>query len=309
MSIHQTTRGSLELTAAMVLSGTIGYFVIASGQSALNVVLARCLFGAIALGLYLALRGGISRNMFKTRLLFLIAAGGLALVANWVLLFESFRYVPFSIATATYHVQPLMLVIVGAWVVGERPSGSVWIWLAIAFAGLYLIIEITPTDLIAVFSSQQSGAITGIALALAAAALYTATSLLAKKTSEAPPHFVALVQVSLGALLLAPFADFGALPDTTSSWLNLATLGIIHTGLMYILLYASFQKLTTSLIAVLSFIYPVVALLVDHLAFDTQIKVSQGLGVALILIAGIAVRLEWKITEFQIPKARPRGDG
>lgn len=39
-------RGSFEMTAAMLISGTIGWFVLVSGQPVLDVVFWRCVFGA-----------------------------------------------------------------------------------------------------------------------------------------------------------------------------------------------------------------------------------------------------------------------
>jgi TctA family transporter len=39
-------RGSLEMVAAMLISGTIGWFVLVSGQPVLDVVFWRCVFGA-----------------------------------------------------------------------------------------------------------------------------------------------------------------------------------------------------------------------------------------------------------------------
>ncbi|OQV64249.1 hypothetical protein AK51_35045 [Serratia nematodiphila DZ0503SBS1] len=49
----------------------------------------------------------------------------------------------------------------------------------------------------------------------------------------------------------------------------LATLGVLHTGLMYVLMYGALQKLPTNLIGSLSFIYPIAAMLVDRLALVT----------------------------------------
>lgn len=42
-------RGSLEMIVAMLISGTIGWFVLVSGQPVLEVVFWRCVFGAGAL--------------------------------------------------------------------------------------------------------------------------------------------------------------------------------------------------------------------------------------------------------------------
>jgi drug/metabolite transporter (DMT)-like permease len=48
---------------------------------------------------------------------------------------------------------------------------------------------------------------------------------------------------------------------------DLLILGIVHTGIMYQLLYSAIQKLPTPITGSLSFIYPVVAMVVDNLVF------------------------------------------
>ncbi|WP_148050484.1 EamA family transporter, partial [Pseudomonas protegens] len=52
-----------------------------------------------------------------------------------------------------------------------------------------------------------------------------------------------------------------------TAWASLLTLGIVHTGVMYVLLYGAIQKLPTALTGALSFIYPIAAIFVDWLAF------------------------------------------
>ena len=42
-------RGSLEMIAAMLISGTIGWFVLVSGQSVVDVVFWRCVIGGATL--------------------------------------------------------------------------------------------------------------------------------------------------------------------------------------------------------------------------------------------------------------------
>ena len=115
MQVSTPTRGSLELIAAMTLSGFIGYFVLASGQSAGNLIFLRCLFGVIVLAIYAWWRGAAKMGTIERRDLTFIALGGVTLVANWALLFQAFDLVPFSIATVAYHLQPLLLVMAGAW--------------------------------------------------------------------------------------------------------------------------------------------------------------------------------------------------
>ncbi|WP_191602454.1 DMT family transporter [Marinomonas algicola] len=299
------TVGSIELALAMILSGTIGYFVISSGQSFWNVVFFRCIIGAITLGAFAFYSGIIRAEFFQPSTLLVIIFGGITLVANWIFLFASFNYIPFSIATVAYHMQPLFLVLAGALLTKETLSGTLIVWLALAFVGLFLIVELDVNEIAMLFSDEaisstetrsDSGSLFGLLLALSAALLYTVTTMMTKKVSQVPPTFVALIQVFVGIGMLLPFADFNKLPSQSSQWLDLVILGSVLTGFMYIIMYDSFQKLPTSLIALLSFIYPVTALFVDYFAFSTQISLLQVLGVVLILLAVSAVKFNWSFS-------------
>ena len=288
--------GTIELVIAMILSGTIGYFVISSEQPLYNVVFFRCVIGAIVLGGYAHFSGLIRREFFLFGTLSLIILGGITLVLNWILLFASFNYIPFSIATVAYNMQPLFLVLVSAFISRERPSSSMLFWLAMAFVGLFCIVELDISELIGLFSGgEDSAALIGLLLALGAALFYTVATLLAKKVSQVPSTFVALVQMVIGIFMLLPFVDASNLPTQTNQWIDILVLGVVLTGFMYIIMYDSFQKLPTSLIAILSFVYPVTALIVDYLAFSTQISLWQGLGVLLVLLAVCAVKFDWKL--------------
>ena len=78
-------------------------------------------------------------------------------------------------------------------------------------------------------------------------------------------------------------------------WAQIVTLGIVHTGIMYVLLYGAIQKLPTAMTGALSFIYPVVAIVVDWLAFGQRLGLSQIAGAVLILLAAAGVNLGWRI--------------
>jgi drug/metabolite transporter (DMT)-like permease len=288
---EQTERwGWLEMVGAMVLSGTIGYFVIESGQNIWNVVFFRCLFGTISLLAYCGLRGLLFPWRFTRKTLLLALLGGVAIVMNWVLLFSSYRLASISIATVVYNTQPFFLILLGMILFRERPTGDALGFIAIAFAGLLMVVKIDATGI-----SLTSGYLGGLILALGAAFLYAVASIVAKRLKGIPPHLIALVQVALGTLMLAPLADFSALPTQNIQWGYLVTLGIVHTCIMYILLYSALQKLPTARVAVLSFIYPVVAILIDYMVYERDLSLAQWAGMALILLGSAGVNLKWKL--------------
>ena len=281
--------GILEMTLAMILSGTLGYFVFESQQSAYNVVFFRCLFGGLCLCAYCVMRGMLHRNIFTYQTLTLAIIGGIALVANWVLLFSAYHFASISIATAVYHVQPFFLLLISAVLFHDKLSLNKGLWIICAFIGLILVIRLDVSD----FSFTKN--YIGIALALAAALLYAVATIITKRLTSIKPHVIALVQVSVGIIMLAPLADFSALPTSNIQWGHLGTLGLVHTCIMYILMYSAFQKLPTPAIAVLSFIYPAVAILIDYIFYDQHLYATQFLGIGFILLGSLAVNLNWKL--------------
>ena len=92
--------------------------------------------------------------------------------------------------------------------------------------------------------------------------------------------------------MLLPLAHMPSLTPPFP-WVMLLTLGIVHTGVMYQLLYSAIQKLPTPIIGSLSFIYPVVAIVVDNRVFGHSLNLIQLFGGALILLAAAGNNLGW----------------
>ena len=98
----------------------------------------------------------------------------------------------------------------------------------------------------------------------------------------------ALCQTITGVVLLAPFASY-AIPS--SSWGWLAGIGVLHTGISYVLMYAAYPRLGTPAIAILTFVYPLVAILIDWSIYGHPLSVAQGIGLALIAGCTIGFKL------------------
>jgi drug/metabolite transporter (DMT)-like permease len=286
---NERRQGILEMSAAMLISGTIGWFVLESGQPVLNVVFWRCAIGAVALTVICASLGLLRPGVLGRRQVVVAVLGGLAIVANWLLLFSAYPHASISVATTVYNTQPFMLLGLGALFLGEKITMPKLAWLAVAFAGVVLIVQAKPDH--ATLSGQYG---LGIVLALAAAFFYALAALAARSLKGTPPHLVALIQVLTGAVLLAPFADFSILPQTMGGWSILAALGIVHTGLMYILLYGAIQKLPVHLTGALSFLYPVAAIAVDRIAYGHLLQPVQIAGSILVLVAAAGTTLGWR---------------
>jgi len=288
--MDKTLRGAAEMTAAMTILGTIGLFVVLSGQGAIDVVFWRCAFGALAL-LIICAAQGLFRKQLTWKQLGIAAIGGVAIVVNWAMLFSAYGEASIGVATAVYNTQPFILVGFGVLFLGERITAGKLAWLAVAFAGVVLIVQTKPGSADYLGSNYALG----IALAMGAAFFWAVAALLTKKLTGTPPQLIALIQVCIGILMLAPFVSWTALPEGAMAWGALLTLGAVHTGIMYILMYGAVQKLPTYLQGAFSFIYPVVAIFVDYAAFGHSLQALQLVGAAAIILAAMGMTFGWRL--------------
>jgi drug/metabolite transporter (DMT)-like permease len=261
------------------------------------VVFWRCVFGAPALLLACAALGLLKRAARPSAaILGWATLGGGALVANWVLLFGAYRHASIGVATVVYHVQPFLLLGLGVLCFGERLRAVQLGWLALAFVGMVLIVLARPGA-----DAGGNDYLTGIAMALGAAACYAIVAGIAKQLRTVSPYVIAAMQLTVGALLLAPLQDIALFPTSPRVWGLMIMIGVVHTGLMCMLLYRAIQQLPTPRVGALAFIYPVAAVGVDALAFGHHLQPVQWLGSAVILLAAAGINLGWFVPTPQHP--------
>lgn len=276
--------GIWQMSLAMLISGSIGAFVLLSGLPVTEVVFWRCLIGALTLFIFIRL----SKQPFSplTRVTLALAVlGGVALVINWLLLFAAFERISIGLSTVVYNTQPFMLVLMGM-LLGERVSLVKWGWLLLAFVGVVILLSSELAQ------GHSVDWLAGIALALGAAFFYALTAIITRKLKSIAPQHIAFIQVLTGIVMLLPLAHMPVFSGDFP-WAILLTLGIIHTGVMYQLLYSAIQKLPTPITGSLSFIYPVIALIVDNLVFGHALNATQFAGGVLILFAAAGNNLGW----------------
>ncbi|MFO5987106.1 EamA family transporter, partial [Pseudomonas aeruginosa] len=182
-------RGTLEMTSAMLICGTIGWLVLLSGQPVLDVVFWRCVFGFATLLVACAALGFLRRGSLGRKAFLLALLSGVFIVGNWVLLFASYSRASIAIGTAVYNVQPFMLVGLGAAFLGEKVTARKLGWLGLSFAGMLAIVSAHGDS-----DAPRGDYLFGILLALAAALLYAFAALIVKRLQGTPPHLIALIQ-------------------------------------------------------------------------------------------------------------------
>lgn len=279
----------MQLLLGELLIGSVGVFVHESGQDAITAVFYRCLFGALFLLAWGVARGHL-RGIWRDRSFLLGAlASGVLLVLNWVALFAGMERCSIGVATLVYHFYPFVMLILAALLQGERTRMADWGWSALAFAGV-----LASADPLRLLQQADSSYLSGIALTLLGALLCGGSLLLSRRIGRERPFAVVTVQCCVGAMMLAGFASGSALHPGTHWWWLLG-LGVIHSGVVYVLFYSAYRRLPVATIAVLAFVYPLVTLLLDYLIYGQRLAGMQWLGVLLIVLGTLGVNLKWKL--------------
>ncbi|HEX4511179.1 MAG TPA: DMT family transporter, partial [Burkholderiaceae bacterium] len=270
------------MIAGGMLLGTIGIFVQEAGQDPATTVWFRCVFGLVALLAWGAARGRLRElTGLRGRALAAVAATGVFMVVNWALFFAAIPRCSIAVSTVVFHIQPFWLMAMGAWWLHERVAPVQWAAAGVALVGLALASGLVEHD--AAWWAQRSSYATGLLMCLLGSLSYAGAGFIAKVEGERLGSFaLSAGQCAVGALALAPWPFLHGLPPPGAPWAWLVGLGVLHTGLAYVILYAGMARLPTGRIAVLQFVYPATAVLVDWGVYGRALSPLQMLGVALI---------------------------
>lgn len=271
-----TTKGPFLFSLAMLISGSIGLFVRLIDLSPINIVFFRCAFGAITLGIYILIFKRNAMTIPRSELLPILGCG-LVLVANWIFLFAAFKQTSITVAVSIYYLAPVLVTLYGLLFLGQKGTKAVVLGILLAFLGAALVSGITVEDILELN-------ILGASYAFCAAVLYAALILLSKGVKHTDSAVTALVQTTVGTLVLSFFADFDiAFADL--NWGLVVAIGAVHTALLYILFFRGIRDSPILLVALLGFIDPLFAIFLDRFALGNEISTVQLIGIVCIVLA------------------------
>ncbi|MFO1317273.1 MAG: DMT family transporter [Burkholderiales bacterium] len=172
-----------------------------------------------------------------------------------------------------------------AWpVLREHVRGSQWLAVALAFAGLTLVVA--PWD----WSGDLTPKLWAVLSGFGWAAGTVATKYFQRGTSFDPLNFMAW-QMAVGVLpltLLPAFVDFPATRWSAMYALLLVLVGVVSTGVGFMLWIAILRFLPAGTASLNMFAIPVIALVLSMLVFGERLTANEWTGIALIG-AGLAI--------------------
>ena len=275
----------IKITAAMVTFGTIGILVRYIPLPSSIIALVR---GVLATIFLLAVMAGGKRWPDKTaitRNLALLLISGALIGFNWILLFEAYNYTSVAVATLCYYLAPVFVIIASPFVLQEKLSMKKALCVIAALAGMVLVSGVIQNYVRG--GNTEDLNLTGVLLGIGAGALYATIILINKKLKDISSYDTTVMQLAAASIVLMPYClltvDMGALEVTPVSAVLLLIVGIVHTGIAYVLYFGSIKELPAQTVAIFSYIDPILAVLLSALLLKESMDMLSILGAILIL--------------------------
>ena len=263
---------------SMIIFGTIAPFVRNISVSSAELALYRAVMAAVLVGGFLLVTGQrIDVKAIKKELLLLLISGA-AMGVNWILLFEAYKYTTVSVATLSYYFAPSIVMIVCPIFFKEKLGAKQIVCFVMSTVGLVLITGA---------AGGGSRDLIGIFFGIGSAVFYATVMLLNRFIKGVEGIHRTFIQFIAAIIVLLPYVictdgfSLGSLNPL--GWGSLLVVGLVHTGLNYCMYFFALKELPGQKVAILSYIDPLVAVVISFLFLNESMTAPQILGGILIL--------------------------
>lgn len=276
-------KAKLELIASMFIFGTIGIFVRHIPLPSSVIALVRGFVGAFFVLLFVYLKKSRPDKEAIRKNFLMLALSGAFIGVNWILLFESYHYTTVATAILCYYMQPIFVTMASPFLLKERLTVKKVLCVAVALLGMVFVSGVLQTGIPALSEAK------GILYGLGAAFFYATVVLMNKKITDINAYDKTIMQLGMGALVLTPYVlltqDMGmaVLSMTPALWVLLLFVGLVHTGVAYVLYFDGLKDLKAQTAAIFSYIDPIVAIILSALLLQENMGLFGVIGAVLVL--------------------------
>ena len=270
----------IGIITAMLIWGSIGIFVKYIDFTSTEIAIVRAIVGSIFLIVFsIVSKERLSKEKIKSNLLVLICCG-ICLCFNWIFLFQAYHYTTISTATICYYLAPIIVMFISPFILKEKLTFIKVSCIIAAMIGMLCIVGLDK-------NSIGENNILGILYGLSAACFYAGVVILNKFLKDISGRDSSIVQLSVAAIFLLPYVIFtekiNLVGISSRSIILLLIVGIVHTGIAYLLYFTVIQKLESQTVAIYSYIDPISAIIMSSIILNENMTLLQVVGGILIL--------------------------
>ncbi len=242
-----------------------------------GLVAARVWLGAITLFALMAVTGRL--RMPDTHRLQIVAAGVL-LAVHWATFFWAIKLTSVAVALAVIFLGPVTAAVLAPRFLGERVAPRVYWALGIAFSGVVLVVAFED-------GGADDTTWQGVGVAAVSALLVAGLLLVSKAAVDAVgPLVVTAGELATASIVLSPFLG-SAVRGTIEHPIPLLTLGILITGVGYLIFWTATRELPVAVVSVLMHVEPASAVVLAWVVLNERPATWQWTGIALVIAGGL----------------------
>ena len=280
-------KAKLEMIASMVIFGTIGLVRRSIPYSSAMIAFFRGIIATLVLLLvHFIRRKPFDKTALKTNMVKLLVSGAM-IGFNWVLLFEAYRYTTVSVATVCYYMAPVFIMISSPFTLSEKITVKKAICIILALFGVVLVSGVLEPG-----SVTSKDNLKGVLFGLGAALLYACVVTINKEIKGVSGMDRTIFQMGPAALAVLPYwllsDNISAIVFEAEPVIMILIAGLINTALAYDLYFASIQNISAQSAALMSYIDPVVAIILSSVLLKEGMSILSVLGVILVLGSAVA---------------------
>ena len=283
-------RSLVMLVSSMLIFGTIGVFRRFIPVSSAFLACSRGLLGGLCILLFLRLKKRKAEGTIPRRTLLGLIVSGALIGINWILLFEAYNHTTVAVATLCYYMQPTIVMLLSPLVFREKLTGKKTACAAVAILGMVLVSGVVGGG------GAQGGSFRGVLLGLGAAVFYSAVVIMNNMITGIDAYRKTYIQLLSAGLVMVPYllltggVDPGSFTPVTA--VLILVVGIVHTGIAYVLYFGSMDGLRVQSVAILSYIDPVSALLFSAILLQEPLSLLNVIGAVMIIGSAVVSELE-----------------
>ena len=286
--MDKRSNARLQLIFTMLLFGTIGALSRFINMPSSIICLGRAFFGVITILILLAMRRERPDAEAIRRNIGWLLLSSVLMCCNWICQFEAYKYTTIATSTLCYYMQPVFYILIGAVMFREKLTAKRMGCVAVAFCGMIMVSGVIQAGF---HISELKGAIFGVSGGF----FYAMVVLINKYMKDISPVNTTIMQLALVSVIMLPYsAATGAFAEvnvTITGIICLLILGVLHTGIGYIIYFDAVNKLPTQTVGILSYIDPVEAVLLSAFFLREPITIYTVIGAVMILGAAAVSEL------------------
>jgi len=206
---------------------------------------------------------------------------GLLLALHWATFFWSLNLTTVAVALAVLYLGPVGAAVLAPVFLGEHAGIRVYAGLGLVFSGVFLV------------ARPGAGAtVSGVLVALLSASAVTALMLVSKPAVDAVgPLILSAGELVVASVVLSPWM-FGGFRQTLAHPVELLTLGVVLTGLSFLLYWSAMRHLPVAVVSVMMHLEPASAVILAAIFLAEIPDQWQWIGIGMVIAGGMLAAID-----------------